>query len=207
MLTGDVARNKTSPSIVISILIAGIASALSGLCYAEFSARVPKASSAYVYSYVTIGEFCAFVIGWNLIAEYCIAASSSARAYSSCFDYLFDDRIKKFTRTSVGEMNAEGNTEYLEIALLTILMILGIRITSWFMPLISCINILVILFAVSVGACYAELKNWTENFMPNGFSGVMIGATTRWSHFQVRFLFVEERLVSKKNCVALSLGK
>ena len=96
----------------------------------------------------------------------------------------------------MGEMNAEGNTEYLEIALLTIFMIFGIRITSWFMPLISCINILVILFAVSVGACYAELKNWTENFMPYGFSGVMIRAATRWSHFQVRFLFVEERLVS-----------
>ena len=62
--------------------------------------------------------------------------------------------------------------------LLTIFMIFGIIITSWLMPLISCINILVILFVVSVGAFYAELKNWTHNFMPYGFSGSMIGATT-----------------------------
>ena len=77
VLTGDVARNKTGPNIVTSILIAGIASSLSGLCYAEFSARVPKASSAYVYSYVTIGELCAFVISWNLIIGLHVTSSFS----------------------------------------------------------------------------------------------------------------------------------
>ena len=219
VLTGDVARNETGPSIVISILIAGIASTLSGLCYAEFGARVPKADSAYVYSYVTIGELCAFVIGWNLIAEYGIAASSLARAYSSCFDYLFDDRIKNFTLTSVGEMNAKGTTEYpdflavLIIVLLTIFMIFGIRMTSWLMPLISCINIFVILFVVGVGACYAEPKNWTDNFMPYGFSGVMRGAATcfyAFVGFDVIATTVEEARNPSRGIpisIVLTLGK
>lgn len=78
VLTGTVAKDLAGPGIIISFILAGIASTLAALCYAEFGTRVPKAGSAYVYTYVSIGEFWAFVIGWNIVLEHMIGKETKS---------------------------------------------------------------------------------------------------------------------------------
>ena len=103
VVTGQVAKNMAGPGIVLSFLIAAVASMLAGLCYAEFGCRVSKAGSAYVYTYATLGEFWGFVIGWNMILEYIIGNASLARGLSNYIDSAFDGAIRDFFTKNVGK--------------------------------------------------------------------------------------------------------
>lgn len=184
VLAGEVARSIAGPSIVISFFIAAVASILSGLCYAEFGARVPKAGSAYVYSYVTMGELCAFVIGWNLFLEYVIGASSVARAWSEYFDSILNSRIRNYTLTNIGEIHASGLSRYpdffalLLVLLVTFILGIGVKNSSRFNNVFTGINLLVILFITCVGLYFAKGENWTRDFAPFGISGIFSGAAT-----------------------------
>ena len=78
VLTGQAAAQYAGPGIVLSFVISGLACGFAGLCYAEFASMIPIAGSAYTYSYATLGEFLAWIIGWDLILEYLFAASTVA---------------------------------------------------------------------------------------------------------------------------------
>src|SRR5512147_1457136 len=82
VLTGQAAAKYAGPAIVFSFILAGAACAFAGLCYAEFSAMIPISGSAYTYGYATLGEFVAWIIGWDLILEYLFAASTVAVGWS-----------------------------------------------------------------------------------------------------------------------------
>ena len=188
VVTGQVAKLQAGPAIVLSFTIAAIASILSGLCYAEFGARVPKAGSAYIYSYVTIGELCAFVIGWNLLLEYVVGTSSVARAWSAFFDSLLGDHIHNFIVSNLGSINVPGLSKYpdflafLFVAVITVILTTGVKQSSTVNWIFMSLNIFVITFVTVAGLYLARIENW-DNFAPYGFHGVMAGAATCFYSF------------------------
>lgn len=195
VLAGSVSRLQAGPAVVISFLIAAVASVFAGLCYAEFAARVPKAGSAYVYAYVAVGEAIAFIIGWTLILEYAIGTASMSRAVSSYVDNLVGQQMSTFLNGTV-HMDLPFLAEYADffslfiVVIITLLLAFGVKESSYVNMLFTFVNLATVVTAFITSSIYAKPENWSlppekvpagagdGGFMPFGFKGVIQGAAT-----------------------------
>ena len=180
VLTGVAAANYAGPGLVLSFVISGIVCAFAALVYAEFSSSVPVAGSAYTYSYVSLGEFMAWIIGWDLILEYLLAASTVAIGWSGYFQMLlngFGIYLPTWASSSLGSVpGAILNLPAVVIALLiTLLLSLGVKEATRFNNVVVFLKLAVVLLFIILASWYVKPANWSP-FLPFGFKGVMGGA-------------------------------
>ncbi|MCV7219405.1 amino acid permease [Mycolicibacterium elephantis] len=160
-ITASTAGNLTGPAISVSFVIAAITCGLAALCYAEFASTVPVAGSAYTFSYATFGEFVAWIIGWDLILEFAVAAAVVAKGWSSYLGTVFG--------FGGGNVNVFGLQldwgALLIIAFVTAILVYGTKLSAGVSLAITVIKVGVVLLVVAVGAFYIKVENYSP-FLP-----------------------------------------
>ena len=185
VLTGTAASQNAGPALVLSMIISAVGCAFSGLCYAEFSAMVPVAGSAYTYAYATMGEFIAWIIGWDLILEYALSVATVAVGWSGYFVSLARD-VGIAIPPALAAPPPEGlfNLPAAVIVLVVAaLLVIGIKQSADTNTLLVAIKSVVLVVFVVAGAAYVKRENLTPFVPPNlgpfgqfGWSGVLRGA-------------------------------
>jgi len=196
VLTGTAASQNAGPALIISMVIAGIACAFAGLCYAELASMIPVAGSAYTYAYATVGEVFAWIIGWDLILEYALSMSTIAVGWSGYFVSLMRDlgwTVPAALTASPGVPVAlpEGGVvagvfnvpAAVIVLLVTALLVVGIRESANTNTLLVVIKSVVLVIFVAAGIAYVRRENLTPFVPPNtgefghfGWSGVLRGS-------------------------------
>ena len=196
VLTGQAAAAHAGPAIVLSMVLAGLVSALAALCYSEFAASVPVAGSAYTYAYATLGEFIAWIIGWDLILEYALGAATVAVGWSGnlvtllhqmglSFPAAFSAAPGTVVQVAGGDpVTAVFNVPAVLITIaVTALLITGVSESASTNNVIVVIKVAVVLIVIGAGALFIDQANWhpflpanTGTFGEYGWSGVLRGA-------------------------------
>jgi APA family basic amino acid/polyamine antiporter len=198
VLTGLAAAQHAGPAIVLSFVLAGVGCMFAGLCYSEFATMVPVAGSAYAYSYATLGEFIAWFVGWNLILEYMMAASTVAVGWSRYFIKLLDHYHINFIPAALSsapfaagdagfQVHATGAIVNLPaiaiVGAATWLCYKGIRESAIVNTIIVAIKVSIVLAVIIFGMKYINTSNWhpyipenTGTFGEFGLSGIAMAS-------------------------------
>jgi len=184
VLTGTAASLNAGPALVYSMIISAVGCVFSGLCYAEFASMVPVAGSAYTYAYATAGELFAWIIGWDLILEYALSASTVAVGWSGYFVSLARDVGVNLMPVDMAGAPVGFNAPAVVIVLLVAaLLVVGIKESANTNTVLVAIKVAVLVVFVAAGAAYVNRANLTPFVPPNtgsfgafGWSGVLRGA-------------------------------
>ncbi len=193
---GDLIRPGAGPGLILSYFLTAVACGFCALCYGELASMIPISGSAYTYAYATLGEFIAWVIGWDLILEYAVGNVAVAVSWSG----YFQDLLRGLGIEIPSWLGTNYNTAIhspqvlaaaphlfgipifinlpavLIVAAITTLLVVGIRESANFNSLMVAIKLFVVIGFIVVGAKYMRPANW-HPFMPNGWSGVLTGAS------------------------------
>jgi APA family basic amino acid/polyamine antiporter len=197
---GDIVRYGAGPALVLSFILLGAVCALAGLCYAELASMIPQAGSAYAYSYATLGELIAWIIGWDLILEYAVGNIAVAIAWSgyltsllSGFGIAFPDWLTHGYRTALLSSDPAVHAllqtapriagipillnvpAAVIVLLITWLLYIGVRESARANNIMVVVKLLVLGLFVALGAMYVDPANYTP-FAPNGWRGIHQGA-------------------------------
>lgn len=181
-LAGTVANGTAGPAVLVSFLIAGIASAAAAFSYAEFAGLIPKAGSAYTYGYAVLGELVGWLIGWDLLLEYTAIVAVVAIGISGYFNFLLGEVGAELPAWMLGAPGTgEGHQVDLFAALLCLLiaylLTLGIKNAARFETVVVVLKVLVVLLVIVVGFFHITTDNYTP-FFPYGLGGAFTGAAT-----------------------------
>jgi len=197
VITGHAAAQYAGPAVTLSFVLAGVTCSFAGLCYAEFASLIPIAGSAYTYAYATLGEFFAWIIGWDLILEYSVGATTVAIGWSGYMvsflkdlgvnfpsvlanaPFAFDPKQHAWTPTGA----LFNLPAFLIIGLITALLVVGIRESASVNAVIVFLKIAVILIFIGVGFAFIKPDLWKPFIPANqgqfgffGLSGILRGA-------------------------------
>ncbi|MEU8104308.1 amino acid permease [Nonomuraea muscovyensis] len=181
-LAGAVANQTAGPAVLISFLIAGVASAAAAFSYAEFAGLIPKAGSAYTYGYAVLGEIVGWFIGWDLLLEYTAIVAVVAIGISGYFGFLVQQLGVEVPAWMLGAPGTgEGHVVDLFAVILCLLIAyllnLGIKSAARFETFVVAIKVAVVLLVIVVGFFYINTANYTP-FFPFGIGGAITGAAT-----------------------------